>query len=60
MKPKGSKEKKVKVLYQKLGGQWFAFTEIKGEVFFTRVSEEDIKGKVANDETTSTATAKSR
>jgi hypothetical protein len=57
MKPK---ENKVKVLYQKLGNQWFAFTEIKGEVFFTRVSEEDIKGKVQFHEKAGTTPTKSR
>jgi len=28
---------KVKVLYQNLGGQWYAFAEKYGELFFSKV-----------------------
>lgn len=35
----GIKEKEVQVLYQKLGGQWYVFSEINEEVFFSPLPE---------------------
>jgi hypothetical protein len=29
------------VLYQKLGNDWYAFTEVDGDCFMTKVNEED-------------------
>ncbi len=43
MRMSGSKgEKEVEVLYQKLGGQWYAFSMIDDEVFMAPVPEEKI------------------
>ena len=33
-----SPNQKVKVLYQNLGGQWYAFTNVGEEVYFTKVN----------------------
>ncbi len=45
-KPNGDRE--VEVLYQKLGGKWFAFSLIDDEVFFGKV--DSTQGKTSDDE----------
>ena len=35
-------EQEVDVLYQKLGGKWFAFSVVDDEVFMAPISEEQI------------------
>ena len=37
-----SKEMEVDVLYQKLGGKWFAISEIEDEVYFGTISAEEL------------------
>ena len=39
---KSHKDQEVEVLYQKLGGQWYAFSMIDDEVFMAPVAEEKI------------------
>jgi hypothetical protein len=40
-------EQLVEVLYQKLGGRWFAFSLINDEVFFGSIREADLNGSKA-------------
>jgi hypothetical protein len=37
------------VLYQKLGNNWFAFTEVNGECFMAKVDEEFVQNKISED-----------
>jgi hypothetical protein len=39
---KNSNSETVEVLYQKLGGRWFAFSLVDDEVFVGSVSQEEI------------------
>lgn len=34
------------VLYQKLGNDWYAFTEVEGECYYDRVDEDTVNQKV--------------
>lgn len=36
------KDSTVKVLYQKMGDRWFAFSEVEDEVFVGSISQEEI------------------
>jgi hypothetical protein len=61
-KPK--KDREVEVLYQKLGGKWFAFSLIDDEVFFGKVegeksaSEDSFEGEAEADFLASPSTHK--
>ena len=44
---KAETNEKVEVLYQHIGGKWYAFSEENDEVFFTEVPEEVIAGSNA-------------
>ncbi len=39
---KNSNYSMAHVLYQKLGSDWFAFTEVDGDCFMTKVKPEDV------------------
>ncbi len=53
------KTPKVKVLYQNLGGVWYAFTAVNEDVFFGKVSlKSSSKGKTANTEAVKVAKSK--
>ena len=39
---KDTGDKKVEVLYQKMGNRWFAFSVVGGEVFMGSITQEEI------------------
>lgn len=39
--PKNGDYSMAHVLYQKLGSDWYAFTEVDGDCFMSKVSEEE-------------------
>ena len=39
------KKKTVKVLYQRIGNEWYAFSVVDGEMFYTRIA-----GELINDQ----------
>ena len=45
------------VLYQKLGNDWYAFTEVDGDCFMTKVDSEDVN---TNSQSTSDAEEEQR
>ncbi len=51
---KQSSEQITDVLYQKLGGQWFAFSILNDEVFMSPVSDDRIT-EIKNDTTAMTS-----
>ncbi len=58
-----AKNKKVKVLYQNLGGVWYAFAEgDEGSVYFGRVplKSKAAKGEAKTDQKAATSTASGR
>ncbi len=47
--PKNSDYSLAHVLYQKLGNDWYAFTEVDGDCFMTKVeAEQALKAKEEN------------
>jgi hypothetical protein len=54
---KTDKKPKVKVLYQNLGGTWYAFTSVGNDVYFSPVN---LKQKASGSQKATTSTARKR
>ena len=48
-KSKNSDFSLAHVLYQKLGNDWYAFTEVDGDCFMSKVEEEEAQARKAAD-----------
>jgi len=48
--PKNSDYSLAHVLYQKLGNDWYAFTEVDGDCFMTKVNEEETATQMQADD----------
>lgn len=51
--PKNSTVSLAHVLYQKLGHDWYAFTEVDGDCFMSKVDADKIDAKAINEKNTS-------